>query len=360
MGKNYLAGEQLPASELNQFVNAAGLYAASATGNDSYSITVSPVPTSYTSGDSYMFKADVANTDTATLNVNGLGAKTIKKNGTLNLETGDIKAGQICRVTYDGTYFQLTSAITPPNYFQQEVPVGAVLTGTQNCGSNSTGSVFYIHDGGTDTLKRFQRDSLTGQYFLTHSVAVTDIGYGQGGIVEIGSYIYLITDSSGANIIGQRFLASDLTGQTTLTLPAVASSSAICVWTNGTDIYVISDSSSTTSRRWTISGTTLTAAGTATVSSSLQSGVQSSMWDGTTAYLCRYASGVHTVDKLTAIDGSSYTESTKNSGTFNNGEIGTVILNIDTTKIYIGHKTDNFNATVAAASVIHLIPISKP
>jgi hypothetical protein len=113
MGKVYLAGEQLPASELNKFVAASGLYGVSSNGTDAYAITVSPVPTSYVAGDSYMFKADVSNTGAATLNVNGLGAKTLKKEGTFDLRTGDIKAGQICRVTYDGTYFQLTSAIAP-------------------------------------------------------------------------------------------------------------------------------------------------------------------------------------------------------------------------------------------------------
>lgn len=109
MGYNKAAGDQLPASELNSFYASAGLYAASATGNDSYAITVTPTPNDYDDGDTYNFKADVGNTGTATLNVNSLGAKTIKKYGTADLVTGDIVAGQIVTVRYDGTNFQMQS-----------------------------------------------------------------------------------------------------------------------------------------------------------------------------------------------------------------------------------------------------------
>ena len=55
------------------------------------------------------FKANTANTGAATLNVNSLGAKTIKKNVSQDLETGDISANQIITVVYDGTNFQLQS-----------------------------------------------------------------------------------------------------------------------------------------------------------------------------------------------------------------------------------------------------------
>lgn len=110
MPKIYSAGNNVPAADLNGIVQVAGGYAASATGNDSYVITVTPTPGSYTAGDVFYFKADVANTGAATLNVNGLGVKTLKKwvGSTLSdLEDGDIQAGQMVQVQYDGTYLQL-------------------------------------------------------------------------------------------------------------------------------------------------------------------------------------------------------------------------------------------------------------
>jgi hypothetical protein len=89
--------------------HGAELYAADAGANDTYVITLSPVPTSYTTGMVVHFKANTINTGAATLNVNSLGAKTIVKGVSTTLADGDIGAGQFCTVIYDGTNFVLQS-----------------------------------------------------------------------------------------------------------------------------------------------------------------------------------------------------------------------------------------------------------
>lgn len=88
-------------------------YAASSAGNDTYAITVVPVPASYANGQRYRFKADVANTGAATLNVNSLGAISIKKLHDQDLATGDIEANQIVEVVYNSTIpsFQMQSQL---------------------------------------------------------------------------------------------------------------------------------------------------------------------------------------------------------------------------------------------------------
>lgn len=86
-------------------------YGVSASGTDAYAITLANAPTAYIQGQTFSFKADVGNTNAATLNVNGLGAKTIKKLATTDLSTGDILAGQVIVVEYDGTNFQIVSVI---------------------------------------------------------------------------------------------------------------------------------------------------------------------------------------------------------------------------------------------------------
>lgn len=86
-------------------------YAASSGGTDTYAITVTPAPTAYVTGQVFRFKADVANTGACTLNVNSLGAKSIKKNVSAELETGDIIANQVVEVIYDGTNFQLNNRV---------------------------------------------------------------------------------------------------------------------------------------------------------------------------------------------------------------------------------------------------------
>jgi hypothetical protein len=84
-------------------------YAADAGSTDSYAITVSGV-SAYVTGQTFKFKANTANTGACTLNVSALGAKTIKKDVTTDLATGDILANQIVTVIYDGTNMQMVSA----------------------------------------------------------------------------------------------------------------------------------------------------------------------------------------------------------------------------------------------------------
>lgn len=98
---------------INNLETGAAYYAADGGSTDAYAVTLSPVPTSYTAGQLVHFKANTANIGAATLNVNALGAKTIKKHGDQDLASGDIIAGQLVSVLYDGTNFQLQTGASP-------------------------------------------------------------------------------------------------------------------------------------------------------------------------------------------------------------------------------------------------------
>ena len=87
-------------------------FAADAGANDTYVITLDPVPAAYFTGMMIVFTANTANTGAATINVNSLGAKAIKKQKDVALGDGDIKAGQTVVLVYDGTNFQL---VNPPS-----------------------------------------------------------------------------------------------------------------------------------------------------------------------------------------------------------------------------------------------------
>lgn len=58
-------------------------------------------------------KVAVTNTEAATLNLNGLGALAIQKLGGQPLAAGDLQAGQIIIVAYDGAVWQLLSYNSP-------------------------------------------------------------------------------------------------------------------------------------------------------------------------------------------------------------------------------------------------------
>ncbi len=82
-------------------------YAVDNESTDSYVIALSPVIYAYTAGMQIIFKAKTANTSGATIDVNGLGAKTIVKGVSTALASNDILAGMYCLLIYDGTNFVL-------------------------------------------------------------------------------------------------------------------------------------------------------------------------------------------------------------------------------------------------------------
>jgi hypothetical protein len=80
---------------------------ASTGSSNAYVLAASRVMTAYTQGDRYCFEANFANTGAATLNVDSLGAKGIKRLDGSALLAGDIQSGAFVDVIYDGTNFLL-------------------------------------------------------------------------------------------------------------------------------------------------------------------------------------------------------------------------------------------------------------
>lgn len=131
-------------TQINAKVSQSGaqIFGADSVGTDAYAITLSPAPGSYTTGMTVNFSAGTANTGGATLNVNALGAKTILKQHDQALATGDIEAGQIVTVVYDGTNFQMQSQSAAG------VPTSGVVIGAQIL----TGSGTYTPTSGTTSI----------------------------------------------------------------------------------------------------------------------------------------------------------------------------------------------------------------
>jgi hypothetical protein len=80
-------------------------YAADAGVANAYAVTLTHAPASYVAGLRVRFKAANACTGASTLNVNGLGVKSIKRYNGNALSPNDIVAGQMVDVSYDGTNF---------------------------------------------------------------------------------------------------------------------------------------------------------------------------------------------------------------------------------------------------------------
>jgi len=103
-------------------------YVADAQASDTYVATYVPAVAAYVTGMVVHFYAKTANTGACTLNVNALGAIDIKKLHDQDPATGDIEAGQILTVVYDGTNFQMQSQIAATIITATEVVQAATDT----------------------------------------------------------------------------------------------------------------------------------------------------------------------------------------------------------------------------------------
>lgn len=90
-------------------VTAQGVRYAADTGTDNAKVVTlpAPVPTAYFEGMAIAFKNKVLNTGAVTININGLGAKSILKSNGSALASGSLKADSIYTIRYNGTAFIL-------------------------------------------------------------------------------------------------------------------------------------------------------------------------------------------------------------------------------------------------------------
>lgn len=96
-------------------VNGNYAHYAAATGSaNTYAVTLSTQIVALADGLGVRFKANLANSGAATLNVNSLGAKSIVRPSGAALEASDIATGQIVEVWYDSTNdrFQLSALVS--------------------------------------------------------------------------------------------------------------------------------------------------------------------------------------------------------------------------------------------------------
>jgi hypothetical protein len=84
----------------------ASVISATATGTNIYAATIAPAITAYAANQRFFIKFTNGNTGNVTININTRGARSIKKNAIDELAPGDIVAGQVVEIVYDGTNFQ--------------------------------------------------------------------------------------------------------------------------------------------------------------------------------------------------------------------------------------------------------------
>ena len=99
------------AATVGQIQSGAASILNGVSGTNTVTATVTPALTAYASGQMFKMVAAGANTGAVTLNINSLGAKSVTRDGTTALVTGDILAGAAYLIHYDGTQFQLLNSL---------------------------------------------------------------------------------------------------------------------------------------------------------------------------------------------------------------------------------------------------------
>lgn len=158
---------------------SGGIAHTVASGTDTYTATVTGV-TSYADGDAYLVKFTNGNTDTSTLNINALGAKTLYRNNDGILIGGDIWAGAEMLCIFNSTLNGFQCIGTSPNsLFAYVVNADSVTInrGQPVFAFGSTGNRMSVK------LANNQTDATSAQtYGLVYS---TSIAAGQKGIIII-------------------------------------------------------------------------------------------------------------------------------------------------------------------------------
>jgi len=112
----YQRSAALPASTyLDQ--SGSKIYATTGGVANTYTLTLTPAITSYVTGQTFKVIFNLANTGASTININGLGAKSLIKDASTALVSGDLIASKVYILFYNGTNFQV-------------VNVGGLISGT--------------------------------------------------------------------------------------------------------------------------------------------------------------------------------------------------------------------------------------
>ena len=186
---------------------------AAASGTDTLTLTLAPAIASYVTGLRASFQAAANNTGAVTIAINGLSAKTIKKNGGADdLVADDLVASGIYPIEYDGTNFQLTGGIAdvPDAALQVDQETGTAVDtyttpGRQQFHASAAKAWVQFDSTGTATIRASYNitsiiDNGTGDIFITIGTNFSSAEYAAAAVAgrESASTNHLV---SGPNAV---------------------------------------------------------------------------------------------------------------------------------------------------------------
>lgn len=162
----------------NQYVSSiinTGIPYAVATGTSSaYTATLASSISTLASGTFLNFLVPVSNATGITLNINGLGAKSIKKNVNVTLASGDLYKGLVASVVFDGTNFQFSGPTSS---------LSATSSGNTTWDLSTTGAQNIAH--GLGTIPKFVK--ITAQFASNSVINQVSSTYSNGTEYDIST-----------------------------------------------------------------------------------------------------------------------------------------------------------------------------
>lgn len=229
------------AVNFSQLQSSAAKY-LTVSGTDTITAGLTPALTVYTTGDTFSFVVANTNTTAVTINIDSLGAKAITRDGSTALTAGDLVAGEVVMIVYDGTRFQVIN----PNAFTNLKVSGTLgvtgaatlsstldVTGTTtvtNLTASGTGTIPTLNTTGTATIGTLNVTGTVGA--LTSTSTFTDT-YGkvraipQSGSDKTTSYTLATTD------VG-RFVGVGTGGSITIPNSTFSTGDVVSVFNNTT------------------------------------------------------------------------------------------------------------------------------
>ena len=203
------------------------------TGTDTLVGTMSPTLSAYATGNQFAFVAANTNTTTVTLNIDGLGAKAVTRDGSTALVAGDITANKAHLVVYDGTRFQLlnspsftdlkatTLAVSGATTLSSNVTIAAPASGTALLVNNKGGSESGVNvtaPAATQNIAFSANGSTTAAALvqLTNATGITYLGSesSTGGSLATGTSAYSTVISTGTAAVSIHLATNNTVRQT--------------------------------------------------------------------------------------------------------------------------------------------------
>ena len=211
----------------SQLQSSAAKY-LSVSGTDTITASLTPALTVYTAGDTFSFTVANTNTTSVTINIDSLGAKAITRDGSTALAAGDLVAGEIVMIVYDGTRFQVINPNAFTNLNVSGTATVATLSVTGTVGALTSTSTFTDTYGKVRAIPKSGSDKTT-----TYTLATTDVGqfisigtsgsisvpnatFSTGDVVSI--YNSTASDATLSFVITNAYIAGSSTNKSTMTL----------------------------------------------------------------------------------------------------------------------------------------------